>query len=112
MKCKKGYYCPDSSTPPIKCRPGYYTDSIEATECTICPAGSMCDRADSKHDCPSGFYSLEGASECTPCPEGFECSSTSAEPTKCAAGHYSVGFQTSCTECPAGMYCNSISGLP
>ena len=75
---------------PVQCPPGYYTNSLTATTCTICPAGKSCPNVDGSgiNDCAAGQYSEMGNYQgCIDCPIGFYCPSTTL-PLKlqCSAG--------------------------
>ena len=110
-KCPKGYKCPQDSVNSIgtrietefPCEEGYYSSSLASADCTICPAGRMCNNAATTSEllCPVSKY----------CPEG------TGYGYLCEAGTYNSDYQglqsaDECTACPAGQFCvdGSISG--
>jgi len=99
--------CPSGSTSQSGSTVCCATGSVSVSgACTLCVAGfyaatdginSFCSQ------CPSGKYSLRGASSCSPCPSGF--SSSSGAGICCAAGNYvSTADRSTCVECPIGYY--------
>ncbi len=56
--CPKGFSCPQQTDHPIKCLPGYYSDTVGLVSCKPCPAGSYCDGIDTTlfKPCPSSKY--------------------------------------------------------
>lgn len=121
-------------TPPnsgqVQCQQGYYLParSTLASQCTICPKGSMCPSVGNyeknysddqgRIGCVGNTYSdYTGALECT------ECSGTVSDDhkscntgngggnggnttvTTCQSGQYVPLGGTSCTNCPSGSFC-------
>ncbi|KAL8273758.1 hypothetical protein Esti_002358 [Eimeria stiedai] len=89
--CPKGSVCPAGSYAPRRCPVGYSTLADGSSECTKCPAGTMC-----IGDLPE------------PCKEGFYCEGNAA-PQECPAGTYmpfkGATSQQSCLGCPGGYAC-------
>jgi hypothetical protein len=57
LQCPPGYYCPDASKQPIRCRGGYYS-AAGATSCTSCTDGNTCpDGHGTTLSCGAGYYS-------------------------------------------------------
>lgn len=73
---------------PFRLRFFYSTDSGEAAE-----------------PCPTGQYSLGGATKCTVCPAGHQCGDAAVPPVPCDLGTYSTAQSTTCTPCSAGFRC-------
>jgi len=104
-------------TPCAQCQPGHYQNVSCAANrpavCAECPAGKFTGTTSQANlsycqDCPSGSWSVEGASvctECETCPIGTfksqDCTATTARKcTNCPAGtHTSSPDQSTCTEC-------------
>lgn len=42
--CPRGFYCPAGTTVPLGCDIGTYNNKVAQANCTICPAGSMCNQ--------------------------------------------------------------------
>jgi len=97
--CPAYHYCPEYTTYPVKCPPGYF-----------CSAGQG---AYAQNPCTAGTYggldSLTSASECTTCPQGHYCPEASVFPTACGPGTYQASTGQSsvsaCTNCPATTVC-------
>ena len=134
--CVQGYYCVQSATYVIPCRPGTYgaaTGLGSLSACTTTPAGYYLDTYAATTQgttCPAGYYCPSGTTQAVACPAGtynsvtgqgdktdclictagsycpFEATST---PTACPAGSYCVAGVTSPTFCPVGTYAPSGS---
>ena len=129
--CVAGKYDDDSeaSTPCIDCPTGTYSDTVGATECSACFAGTYAapgsascvecvagkydDDSDASTpciDCPVGTYSdTVGATECSACSAGTYAAPGLASVSgcvECAAGKYDgdSDASTPCIDCPAGTY--------
>jgi len=65
------------------------TNADDSTDCTPCPAGSLCMNGDPTIPCPANHYCPIGSTSALPCPDK----------------QYSVAGSSSCTDCPAGSVC-------
>ena len=96
--CEKGYNCPASTrfSHEFPCGPGYYSDVVGNSVCSLCPQGYYCNNAaqSSNNICPINKYCPAGSGYGLLCPPGTYNS-------------YSQGLSSSsgCTQCPAGQYC-------
>ena len=117
--CPKGYYCnvnavsPNSIfISPIPCDLGYYSNSVGASECTLCPPGYQCYCRGiiNPIECDAGFICKDYGTtkRRTPCPSGRYCqpgmnnTNSSNYPgyaPKCDAGTY----------CIHGIYTNAVA---
>ena len=50
--CPAGFYCPAGATVPLGCQIGTYNDQLGQANCTICPAGLMCDETNMTNPVP------------------------------------------------------------
>jgi hypothetical protein len=102
--CPIGYF---SNTTGLVCDPcpaGSYINSIGATTCTLCKAGSSSQPGkNSCSPCPAGtFAGADGSPECYPCPVGYYQSSTGSSycltcgPGTCAPSPGSTKCTTEC----------------
>ena len=119
--CPVGFYCPEGSTDPVPCDPGYYQDSTQATNssaCKLCTRGKYCKGtglAGPVGPCAPGYYCPPGQSSKTPvaypCPAGYICKEGVDQPEKCPSGSYqNLPLQDTCKECPKRFYCNAAYG--
>eukprot|EP01022_Parablepharisma_sp_SALTPOND_P014589 TRINITY_DN199_c1_g1_i1.p1 TRINITY_DN199_c1_g1~~TRINITY_DN199_c1_g1_i1.p1 ORF type:complete len:4309 (-),score=431.50 TRINITY_DN199_c1_g1_i1:34-12960(-) len=104
-----GHYYVDAYTVPPECPKGWFAAAGE-TECTICPAGSVCPNTDGTGDytCSAGTYSEIGTyTECTQCPKGRYCPYTDVPLQKeCDAGYYAPNQNMiACIPCPLNHEC-------
>ena len=70
--CPPGFYCPESSTAPLVCKPGTFSESGAGKgSCPDCLPGKWC-AAGEAFDCPLGTFSSaphqERIQSCLPCP--------------------------------------------
>ena len=101
LDCQPGQF--DSSNVCTDCSAGYYNNvTSSATTCT--------------DECPTGSYSLSGASECTDCPIGttqFDFSTQNTDSDSCTTGceaGYGYSFANSaCEICTAGSYSFNVT---
>lgn len=97
--CPEYYFCPERTTYPVKCLPGYVcaAGSSEGTA-TPCLAGTY-----------GGLDSLSAPEQCKQCPEGHYCPEGSVFPVQCGPGTYQPtrGAEAleACQSCPAGTVC-------
>ena len=56
------------------------------------------------YNCPTGTYSLEGASKCSPCPTGAYSIKGSSKCSLCQRGTYSLEGASKCSPCQRGTY--------
>lgn len=103
-RCNAGQFCPEGSSEPTECTPGYYCENDELANVSgLCWAGYYCNGStilpnpqnDSTGDvCPKGHF----------CPEG------SRTPTPCEPGEFTDRFynqnKSNCLACTAGQYCS------
>lgn len=100
--CPTGHYCPPGQGVPIPCGIGYYAAVSGQSNCTICPAGKLCDALgiSSLKDCPAGSY----------CPIGTPLLTNDTVP-KCNLGTFSnvtsLTEQSQCQQCIGGHYCET-----
>ena len=106
-----GYDIKDSFT----CSPGKYSSysglQLES-QCSVCPAGSLCPGGANITQCAPGTYSLvtgnREQAQCLICPAGSYCTGGDAI-TTCPLGTYQpnpgVASLGGCPECLAGYYC-------
>ena len=106
-----GYDIKDSFT----CSPGKFSSysglQLES-QCTVCPAGSLCPGGANITQCAPGTYSLvtgnREQAQCIICPPGSYCTGGDAI-TTCPLGTYQpnpgVASLGGCPECLAGYYC-------
>lgn len=135
--CPIGYYCPEGSSVPTACPPGFFSAILRATSeldcgpcppgytCTVgspvpipCAEGGYCPSNGERFECPVFTYNPNTASSsiaaCIPCPAGYFCNGegiTSQLGTyACPVGHY-CPYNTRPTPlpCPAGTY-SDITG--
>ena len=132
-KCPVGYYCPTGSSVavicpvgttcatmgygdggPLPCPAGFYSNATAATNCTACPAGSVCNTTGMTAPVLAlpGFYANQtGLSTSTACPAGRYDNTTGL--TRCLmapAGSWSAFGASSFSTCPDGWY-SAKSGL-
>lgn len=102
--CKAGTFCPQGSTAPVPCTPGYYcqTDKLPSVS----------------GECLPGYYCSGSAILPNPvndttgdvCPKGHYCPSASPYPLPCGEGEFSDRYgnhnASNCLPCTAGMYCS------
>ncbi|KAG8524768.1 hypothetical protein J0S82_017746 [Galemys pyrenaicus] len=130
--CPPGFFCPQGTSSPVPCMPGFYSSVpglASQDQCQPCPPGHYCSRAGLSHaleaglcdaGCPPGFRCppgsphelpcepgsfspLPGADTCLPCPGGTYClKPATVEPATCPKGGVSEG---DCEPCPAGSFC-------
>ena len=95
----------------------------DQTQCTTCPAGSLCDSTNSIEPppcplgeacsdgatstmCLEGTYAGGGFDTCLNCPNGTKCPDQgTGVPTLCLSTTYSGEGATACEECWAGHFC-------
>ena len=115
-ECQMGYYCPEGTTAPIPCDPGYFLDSKLAknkTFCKPCLAGKYCNGSGlpaPSGDCEPGYYCPVGqiSSKAVSCPKGYYCVGGKGLPEGCQSGTYQDQMiQSSCKTCPRQYYCNA-----
>ena len=95
----------------IKCQGWYYYKRSGRT-CSICETGKYCPGDNSIYNCPTGTYSLEGASKCSPCPRGTHSNKEgSSTCEKCPAGYSSFPGRDECYQCPQGTYSPNMGSL-
>ena len=106
----------DSNT----CSPGKYSQysglQLES-QCSMCPAGSLCPGGSNITECVPGTYSsltgLREQGQCTLCPPGYFCTGGSAL-EMCPLGSYSmlsaVSAVVDCAQCPSGFFCPNTTG--
>ena len=81
-RCLRGYYCPNGSSHPLPCDPGYYCQSDLLSKPT--------------HECEAGWYCTSAAIESQPtdnktgniCPTGKYCPKGSRTPQLCPIGTF------------------------
>ncbi|EDV25654.1 uncharacterized protein TRIADDRAFT_55968 [Trichoplax adhaerens] len=116
--CPSGHYCPQQSSSPTPCNPGYYspnTHNQNASNCLLCTAGYYCSgygQSQTTDQCDVGYYCPEGESVSQPpgkhCLPGHKCPKGSANQTPCPSGSYQAfAGQGNCTVCPDGYYCDA-----
>ena len=105
----------------------YFLHSDEgATQCIICPEGSMCpDPSQDPVACNEGYIASVGSdncsrcsydqisnalnTDCLPCPAGQDCTDPTLDPSDCADGEYALLGDGACQACPAGKRCPTTS---
>ena len=107
------------------CGPGLYSTNPSlqsASQCQLCPAGSLCSGGANITTCAAGTYGLQtglrAQGQCTACPAGYYCMG-GTDQSLCPLGSYSLAtglaVSTDCSRCPAGFYCTNttiILGCP
>ncbi|CAB1443712.1 unnamed protein product [Pleuronectes platessa] len=107
LPCPPGHFCPQDSAAPEPCPPGTYQDRERQRVCSVCEAGSYCERR----------LGDANASLPRPCPKGHYCPAGTALPNQhpCPVGSFNPRQRTDspagCMPCAAGHYCPSV-GLP
>ena len=106
----------DSAT----CSPGKYSQysglQLES-QCSVCPAGSLCPGGANITQCVPGTYSqstgLREQGQCAICPPGYYCTGGDAM-QMCPLGSYSllqgVSALADCAKCAAGFFCPNTTG--
>ena len=97
-KCFAGYECPENSTFPTPCPPGFYAPLEGMAACDVCEQGYYCiNQTVNPTICPQGYY----------CPAGTEF----AEQYPCDEGTYNNDTlqqeEADCAECPGGYFCDT-----
>lgn len=98
---KAGYYCPNSTSVPIKCEYPYYCP-VGSSSLQLCPlgykaltnAGNRTSTNDSCSICPDGFYGNHPLRlNCSICLAGYFCPAGTPDPYKypCPVGYYCPG---------------------
>lgn len=115
--CPLGFICPEGTAVPqptpkgrfselqgtieaAECLPGYYTPTIESSECYPCPPGTSCEESGTfiVDICPPGTYRStieEDGLPCMACPQGTW------------SKNWELGEVGECVRCPAGAVCSS-----
>jgi hypothetical protein len=93
--CNPGTYCPADSAVSLLCPFGTYSLNNASSNCTLCPAGHVCDI---------------GSPAPALCPPNFYCPGQLRQPVLCPAGRFSDQNTTftsasDCKICSAGHYC-------
>ena len=99
--CPSGHSCPEGSSVPIKCPPGFFVNHTGAASCYPCLESYYCDgiSTDRYFECPQGSYCPPQTTLSIPkCPKGTFGSTTK------------LRSEDQCTDCTAGKFC-SIGGL-
>ena len=96
--CHPGTYCPQGSSYPQGCDPGFYQDMEAMDTCKSCPPGFYCYANTSDYTvniCPAGHYCLLETEHPAqyPCPAGTFNNVTGANNSE------------ECLPCTPGMYC-------
>ncbi|XP_026534414.1 neurogenic locus notch homolog protein 4-like [Notechis scutatus] len=103
-RCQAGSFCPEASSVPILCSPGFYCASSELAA----PSGP----------CDPGFYCTGGSTLPNPtdgiigdiCPQGYFCPQGTSSPVPCPAGsflaHQGGRSIQDCHLCLAGWFCS------
>ncbi|CAH1797039.1 unnamed protein product, partial [Owenia fusiformis] len=115
--CPKGHYCPEQSSAPIACDPGYYSNAFanqNVSNCLLCTAGMYCSSYGlplPDDQCDEGWFCPEG--ETTPQPPGKQCLAGHRCPRgspmqyPCESGEYQpLPGEGECLSCPPGKYCD------
>ncbi len=84
----------------------------QLTECEKCPPGKFAQnyRHASCDDCPSGFYSNEGANLCNVCLQGYRCPG-GVNQIACPPGSFSGSGASSCELCAPGSFTPFIGSI-
>ena len=103
--CPIGSYCPEGSSMPRLCTPGYYCNTTGLSAVTgPCDAGYYCNGS-------SPVSNPVGAPYGSTCPSGFYCPEATGSPLPCPLGTFSVSSSNTdinnCLPCTAGRYCSS-----
>jgi hypothetical protein len=94
----------------IACPAGSYNFASGQSMCIDCPSGSFTTYYGSTtlsncSTCPSGFFSLAGASACTLCAAGTFCLPGSGAPIPCPPNTFSnVNGTSNCQSCPGSLF--------
>eukprot|EP00347_Sterkiella_histriomuscorum_P024098 403332318 len=107
--CPPGYYCPEGTTNPIRCKDGMYCPE-GAEYFRTCRGGYYCSEATNYQEeiCPTNYKCPRGSSTPQLCDGRLICKEGSEIGLVCSAGSFvqksEYGFIDECLSCPIGKY--------
>ena len=114
--CPQGSYCLNSSSQPIPCPIGTFSNAAglsNLSQCLPCTSGMYCNTTGLVAPsglCSPGYFCPQGSPTAMAteyiCPVGLHCPIGSREPLQCEPGSYTdLTGAAMCSVCPAGSFC-------